>query len=59
MNDRTGVRSFLYAHHFSLYFLIRLFSGIGYPFGVAALNAARLTSRGVWHWNLSCGRSSE
>ena len=32
MNDHTSyeVWSFFYAHHFSFYLLIRLFSGIGY-----------------------------
>ena len=39
MNDHTSceVWSFFYAHHFSLYFLIRLFSGIGYSVGSTAV----------------------
>ena len=29
------VQAFFYAHHFSLYLLIRLFSGIGYSVGTS------------------------
>ena len=39
--------SHFYAHHFSLYFLIRLFSGIGYSIGVSKDRASVLTSNGV------------
>lgn len=38
---------FFYAHHFSLYFLIRLFSGIVYSFGFFDDKASDLTSNGV------------
>ena len=35
-----GVRAFFYAHHFSLYLFIRLFSGIGYSVGISDANAS-------------------
>jgi hypothetical protein len=38
---------FFYAHHFSLYLLIRLFSGIGYSVGFTEDKASILTSSGV------------
>ena len=47
-----------HAHHLALYASIRLFSAIGYWIGFSADNASRLTSDGVWQWNLSCGLSS-
>lgn len=31
---------YFYAHHFSLYFLIRLFSGIGYSTGMSDFSAS-------------------
>ena len=50
--------SFFYAHHFFLYFSIRLFFGIGYFLGLTVVNASVRTSKGVLHLYLSCGRSS-
>jgi hypothetical protein len=34
------VQAFFYAHHFSLYLLIRLFSGIGYSVDTSDDNAS-------------------
>lgn len=47
-----------YAHHFSLYFSIRLFRGIKYSAGYFVERASVLTSNGVLQLYLSCGRSS-
>ena len=52
------VQAFFYAHHFSLYLLIRLFSEIGYSVGTSDDNASWRTSDGVLQPYLSCGRSS-
>ena len=41
------VQTFFYIHHFSLYLLIRLFSGIGYFVGISDDNASWYTSDGV------------
>ena len=32
---RFEMQAFFYEHHFSLYLLIRLFSGIGYSIGIS------------------------
>lgn len=48
------VQAFFYAHHFSLYLLIRLFSGIGYSVGTSDDNASWRTSDGVLQPYLSC-----
>ena len=45
--------SFFYVHHFSLYFLMRLFSGSGYSNGLSVDNASTLTSNGFLQLNLS------
>lgn len=42
-----GVQAFFYAHHFSLYWLIRLFSEIGYSVSMSHANASWRTSNGV------------
>ena len=46
------------ATHFALYFLMRLFSAIGYAVGSSDARASFLTSNGVLQLYLSCGRSS-
>ena len=50
------VQAFFYAHHFSLYLLIRLFSGIGYSVDTSDDNASWRTSDGGLQLYLSCGR---
>lgn len=45
-----GVQAFFYAHHFSLYFMIRLFSGTGYSMGASLANASSRTSDDVLQW---------
>lgn len=58
MNDHAFVWSFFYAHHLSLYFFIRLFSGIGYSIGMFVNRASVLTSKGVLQLYRFGGHSS-
>ena len=39
-----------YAHHFSLYFSIRLFGEMGYSIGLSDSSASLRTSSGVLQW---------